>query len=226
MLANAPSLVDQVYEAIVDEICSGQLAPGSHLVQERLAERFGVSRQPVQHAMVRLKADGIVEELGRRGLFVAPLDAARMRQHYSIRAALDGLAARGAAERVAADKACKAEAARDGRAALAAGRAAVAAGDTAAQVRSDDAFHALLYRASGNPMIAATAEPHWRFLRRAMGAVYRTVQPPKDIWRRHAAILDAVLDGDAEAARSLAVAHAEDAAVRLGDILEATGMEV
>ncbi len=99
MLKNNPSLTDQVYNAIVDEICDGRVEPGTHFVQARLAERYGISRQPIQQAMARLKADGMVEELGRRGLFVAPLDPVRMRDHYGVRAALDGWPARTAAQR-------------------------------------------------------------------------------------------------------------------------------
>ncbi len=54
VLQTAPSLTEQVYDAIVDEISDGRLAPGMHLVQEQLARRLGVSRQPVQQAMARL----------------------------------------------------------------------------------------------------------------------------------------------------------------------------
>ena len=86
-----PSLTDQVYDAIVDQICEGALPAGSHLVQEQLAERLGVSRQPVQQAMALLKADGMVEEVGRRGLWVTPLDADLMRHHYDIRPAFSAI---------------------------------------------------------------------------------------------------------------------------------------
>ncbi|MDC1198805.1 GntR family transcriptional regulator [bacterium] len=81
----APSLTDQVYDAIVDDICDGSLPAGAHLVQERLASKLGVSRQPVQQAMALLKANGMVEEIGGRGLRVAPLDLTQMRQRYEIR---------------------------------------------------------------------------------------------------------------------------------------------
>jgi DNA-binding GntR family transcriptional regulator len=225
MLASAPSLTDQVYNAIVDEICGGRLSSGSRLVQERLAERFGVSRQPVQQAMVRLKADGIVEELGRRGLFVTALDAGRMRDHYGVRAALDGWAAKTAAQRISGDPELSMSIGRQGRAALKAGRAAAGAGDVAAQVRCDDAFHFLIYAASGNPMLATTAEPHWRFLRRAMGVVLRKVEPPREIWRQHGAIFDAVMAGDGAAAEERAVAHVMHVAGRLASILETCGAE-
>ena len=63
-IRTAPALGEQVYQAIVDEICDGTLEAGAHLVQEQLAARFGVSRQPVQQAMALLKADGLVEEAG------------------------------------------------------------------------------------------------------------------------------------------------------------------
>lgn len=218
-LTLAPSLTDQVYDAVLDEIAEGRLAPGTHIVQEQLALRLGVSRQPVQQAMARLRADGLLEELGRRGLFVAPLDPARMLQHYGVRAALDGYAARIAARRLGADPALAAAARHEGQAILAAADAAVATGAIAEQIRLDSALHAAIYAWSGNPMIATTAEPHWRFLRRAMGNVLRQAEPPRTIWRQHAGILAAILAADAAQAERLALAHVEQAAERLAAAL-------
>jgi DNA-binding GntR family transcriptional regulator len=60
--------------AILDEICEGALAPGTHLVQEQLAERLGVSHQPIQQAMALVKSDDLFQRLGACGLYVAPLD--------------------------------------------------------------------------------------------------------------------------------------------------------
>lgn len=221
----APSLTDQVYQAVVDEIADGRLAPGTHIVQEQLAARLGVSRQPVQQAMARLKADGMVEELGRRGLFVAPLDARRMRDQYGVRAALDGYAARIAAERARGDRALGSRLRREGDAILTAGEAAVAAGAVAEQIRLDTALHGLIYAATGNPMIATTAEPHWRFLRRAMGDVLRQAETPDEIWRQHGAILAAIVAGDPAEAERRALAHVERAAERLGHALAGVNQE-
>jgi DNA-binding GntR family transcriptional regulator len=221
MLKIAPSLSDQIYDQIVDEICEGRLAAGSHLVQDKLAIRFDVSRQPIQQVMNRLRADGLVEELGRRGLFVAPLDPKRMRDHYGIRSALDGWASRTAAQLIIDDPSRAESVTQRGREILAAGDNAVRASDIAAQVRADDAFHALIYAASGNPMVAVSAEPHWRFLRRAMRDVLRRAEEPVVIWRQHTEILDAVVAGDPAAAERLAIAHVERAADRLADVLEA-----
>lgn len=215
LLPAQPSLTQQVYDAILDEICGGALREGSHLVQEQLAARLGVSRQPIQQAMALLKADGMVEEIGRRGLQVTPLDLDLMRHHYEIRAVLDGLAARAAAARVRENPRAGADLAARGRAILERGEAAVAAGDVGEQVRADAAFHGLIYEASGNPLLARTAEPHWRFLRRAMGEVLRFAEAPGRIWRQHAGILDAIVVGDAEAAERRAVDHDIEAAEAL-----------
>ena len=215
----APGLADQVYQAILDDICDGELPPGAHLVQEQLAERFGVSRQPIQQAMARLKADGLVEEVGKRGLAVAALDLTLMRHHYEIRAALDGLAARRAAERVSADKAAHADLKARGEAILASGFKAVEDKATREQIRCDESFHDLIYDASGNPLLKRTVEQHWRFLLRVMSDVLRHAEPPRAIWDQHRAILDAILAGDARRAEALASQHIERATETLSDAM-------
>ncbi len=218
-IRSSPKLTDQVYQAILDDICDGVLPAGTHLVQEQLAEQLGVSRQPVQQAMTLLKADGIVEEVGKRGLRVTRLDMVQMRHRYAIRAALDGLAARCAAERARADSAVATDIEQRGRRILDAGNSAVDAGDTRAQVHHDEAFHTLIYDTSGNPFVASTAQPHWRFLRRVMSDVLRHAESPQTIWRQHAGILDAIVAGDPDLAEARAGDHIGIAAERLAQSL-------
>ncbi len=200
---------EQVYQAILDAVCDGRFAPGTHLVQEELAAKLGVSRQPVQQAMAMLKADGIVEESGARGLHVAPIDLDTMRHRYAIRSALDALAASGAAEAVRNGDRAIAE---QGRRLVAEGRAAIGVLDVAKLVAADIGFHRYIYEASGNPLIAPTAEIHWHFLRRIMADVVRHAQPPVEIWDQHEAIVVAIADGDAAEAGRLAEVHVELAA--------------
>jgi DNA-binding GntR family transcriptional regulator len=209
------SRTEQAYRAILDEICQGALGPGTHLVQEQLALRLGVSRQPIQQAMALLKSDGLVQELGARGLYVAPLDVEMMRQRYEIRGALDVLAARLGAERARCSSKIAQEIAHRGQAIMTAGTAAAAVGDVGLMVRHDVAFHRFLYDVSGNPLLAGTAEPHWRYLRRVMAAVLRHAEPGPQIWKQHRAILDAIVRGDAEAAMERATRHVSDAAEQL-----------
>lgn len=210
------SRAEQAYQAIVDEICEGALTAGTHLVQEALAERLGVSRQPIQQAMALLKADGLAIEAEGRGLIVAPLDVGTMRQRYEVRMALDMLAARLAAERAGGSPELAADIARRGGTIVKFGMQAVEAGSIKRMVRHDVEFHAFIYEVSGNPFVAFTAEPHWRYLRRVMSEVLRHAEPGPAIWRQHEEILAAVVAGDGAAAESLARRHVERAAERLG----------
>jgi DNA-binding GntR family transcriptional regulator len=222
----APSLTDRVYDAIVDDICEGGLPAGTHLVQEQLAQRLGVSRQPIQQALALLKADGLIEEVGRRGMRVAALDLGAMRHHYDIRAALDALAAREAARRVRANLRLASDLRKRGRKILDAGRRAIERGGVVQQIREDEAFHALIYDFSGNPFLRRTAEPHWRFLRRIMGEVLRHAEPPHAIWRQHEAILDAIVGGDGERSERLALNHVQLATDALEEAIRSGGLDL
>ncbi|MCL4370257.1 MAG: GntR family transcriptional regulator [Chloroflexi bacterium] len=73
-LVNYPDLGEKVYEAIRDQIVTCELAPGSPLPVVELARQFGVSLTPVRDALNRLAAEGLVEDVPRKGYFVARLD--------------------------------------------------------------------------------------------------------------------------------------------------------
>lgn len=206
-LSSMPSRTEQVYHAIRESICDCVLEPGTHLVQEDLAATLGVSRQPVQQAMLLLKNDGLVVESGGRGLYVAPIDRAGMEHHYQIRLVFDQLAARLVAQRAGADPAFRARLRQEGDAILAIGKGAERAGSAAEAVRHDVAFHSIIYDLSGNPLIRPAAEAHWLFLRRVMiGVLLHAARGPL-VWAQHAQILDALVAGDVERSVELATVH-------------------
>ena len=98
-IADTPLLTDSVYQRLIEEIVDGKLSPGQRIRQAALAERLGVSRAPVSHALQLLKQHGLVRESGKMGVEVTPVSSDRVRDFYQIRARLDGLAARLAAAR-------------------------------------------------------------------------------------------------------------------------------
>lgn len=203
-LALAPNLVDQVYDAVLDAICSGRLAPGEPVVQEQIAESLNVSRQPVVQALVLLKKQGFVEPAGRKGHRVTALDPQLARRVYAIRGALDRLASREAARNPDAGKALSE--------ALKKGRALVSSGSIADLIDADVAFHQSIYALAGNPLIAETADVHWRHIRRLMGAVLRDGTQRESVWAEHEKIAEAITDGDADRAAALAEQHVTRAA--------------
>ena len=198
-IAYAPDLTEQVYQRLLNAICDGELGPGARLTQEELASALAVSRQPVLQALRLLKKDGFVIDAGRRGLQVAPLEAQAIAQVYEVRAVLDGLAARRAAEAKA----------RLDPIVLAEGRTAAAGQRIGPMIDADMKFHHLIYAASGNPLIAETVNHHWRHIRRAMGAVLQIVGLRRMVWDEHEAILQAINCGDADRAERLAREHCD-----------------
>lgn len=216
-LSTAPSLVEQVHQAILSEIASGQLPPGARIIQEQIAQSLGVSRQPVQQALTLLRKQGVLNDAPGRGLQVAPLDLEHVRHMYDVRAVIEGLAFRKAAERGAA-----AAAARGGKL-VRAGRQAVASGSVSAMISADMAFHDFIYALSGNPLVAPAMETHWTNAQRVMGEVLMRDNKPRDIWDQHEALLQAVANGDGERAERLAREHILQAADFMIDRLKAEG---
>lgn len=191
--------VDEVYRVLLDAISEGSLAPGTRIVQEEIAEQLDVSRSPVLQAFRLLKKDGLVEDAPGRGLQVTPLDATRIGHLYELRGALDSLAARLAArKKVKLDKAL-----------ITHGRKASKGDDIHAMIEADVAFHTAIYTASGNPLIVETARLHWIHLRRVMGAVLRAAGQRKSVWDEHAAIAEAIAQGDEELAAKLSAQHTD-----------------
>ncbi len=205
-LQAAPSLVEQVYEAILSEIASGKLPPGARIIQEQLAQQLGVSRQPVQHALTLLRQQGVLNDAPGRGLQVAPLDLDHVRHMYDVRAVIEGLAFRKAADDSAA------RAAAQGPALIRAGRKAVVSGSVSAMITADMAFHDFIYTLSGNPLVAPSMQTHWTHTQRVMGEVLMRDDKPRDIWDQHEALLEAVAAGDGARAERLARKHILEAA--------------
>ena len=208
-LAHGKSLVDRTYEALLEAICTGTLAPGERLAQDELAERLNVSRQPVNSAIAMLKAQGFVQDTGRRGVVVAGVNAKLFEAIYQFRSAVEPLAVELATPRLTE------EAIGIGRDLIRQGRGFIDGGDAASVVRADMDFHTLIYDLSGNPIISETMYLNWRHLQRAMGHVLRFPGASSHVWAEHDAIFAAMIDGDVETASRLMRTHIEEAAKRV-----------
>lgn len=206
-VAAAQSRTEQVYDMIRDSICTGELASGTHLVQEELALTLGVSRQPIQQAMLLLKNDGLVVEVGARGLYVAPLDAGAVIHHYQIRIVLDQLAAQLICQRIAHAPDFGDELRRRAEPILVEGENARTDGSAALAVAHDVKFHSFLYEMSGNPFIVSTAEPHWNYLRRVMIAVLLHAERGEIVWSQHRDILTTLLTGNIADSQAIVADH-------------------
>ena len=91
------------YSLILEAIDVGVYKPGDRLVESDLAERFGVSRTPIREALQRLETQSLLTRDGR-SLIVASLSHNQMSELYVVRAELEGLAARLAAQHATAEE--------------------------------------------------------------------------------------------------------------------------
>jgi len=206
ILEAQPKLVEQVHKAILSEIAEGKLRPGARIIQEQIAQELGVSRQPVQQALVLLRNQGVLRDAPGRGLQVAALDLEYVQHMYDVRAVIEGLAFRKAAENYS-DK-MKAR----GQGLIRAGRLAIKAGSVSDMIAADMEFHDFIYELSANPLVAPAMEAHWTNTQRVMGEVLMRDDKPRDIWDEHEAMLATVALGDGERAELLARQHIQHAA--------------
>ncbi|KIZ14648.1 GntR family transcriptional regulator [Streptomyces natalensis] len=190
-----------VCTAIRDDIVSGALAPGSRLVEEILAARYGVSRVPVREALRTLQSEGFVTTRRHAGACVAEPTEQEAADLLDIRAVLEPLgAARAAVRRSPAHLKVL-------RGLVRLGRERARHGHAADLRQLDGWFHETLAQAAGSPSLTALLTQ----LRRKIEWMYTVEGAPRagESWDEHGAVLDAVARGDAERARALMAAHIE-----------------
>ena len=94
----SPSLAEAVYQSLRTAILHGTYRPNQRLVEADIAVELGASRTPVREALQRLGNEGLTAK-SRHGWMVREFTVGEIREIYEIRAALEGYAARLAAQR-------------------------------------------------------------------------------------------------------------------------------
>ena len=143
-LLSHSGLVPVVAERLRSAIAEVELQPGQRLLQVELAEQLGISREPIRQALRLLETEGLVVQRPRRGMLVAPLEEGVVRDVYDVRAGLDGIAARRAAEGRAGPEL------QEAKRVLAKARRHLDREDITALLADDRAFHLLIHEAAGN----------------------------------------------------------------------------
>jgi DNA-binding GntR family transcriptional regulator len=195
-------------QAVVDElraaIIGGAYAQGERLVEEEVAARFDVSRNPIREALRALSTEGFVVIEPRRGARVATVDGDRAGELFELRAPLEGLVAG-----LAAQRRSPAHLARLGEV-VAAGRRAIAEDRLQDLPPLNTEFHEALAEAAGNELLRSTLGRLSDIIRWLYAA--RISQRSTKSWDEHAAIVVAVADGDVARAQRCGEQHIAAAA--------------
>lgn len=223
------TLADHVTSVLAQQIRSGEFAPDARLPSEmELTERFSVSRTVIREAISRLKSEGLVGSRRGSGTVVLPVTQATpfrldlnmddgrdsiqaVLRVIELRRGVEGeMAALAAQRRTRAQNVAIQQALQAIDAAAAAGRDGV---------QEDFAFHAAISNASHNPLYTSLVQFLSQFLHAAIRVSRmneaRSNEFVQQVRAEHAALAQAINDGNADAARAAALRHMEQSALRL-----------
>jgi DNA-binding GntR family transcriptional regulator len=189
----------QIRDGLVRRIVSGELEPGSRLVETRIAEEYGTSQAPVREALRELEAIGMVETRPRRGTFVRHFIQQTLRESYVVRAALEEAATRLAMPAGTLPFSALAED-------VAAMRSAARAGSAQAVGTASVSFHRHIIDAAGNELLKHAWEALQIEARTAVTLL--AVEPDLDeVADEHEELLSVLRSGDLVAACQLTRDH-------------------
>ena len=199
------SLRERALKMLRDAVASGEIAPGTRLVETELSARMSISRGTLREALRQLEYEGLIE-VGERGrLTVRTLTDSELADMFIVRAALEGLAA-------------SVVTARSNRGMLVAQleialeAMEVAGGSIGELVEADLAFHRLLCELAGSTTLVRAWETLTGPIRVAILFAGPATALANMAAARHQLIVDAIAGGDPDAARRAVDTHMREAA--------------
>jgi DNA-binding GntR family transcriptional regulator len=198
MSRSGQALADLAYSEIKSRILANTFPQGFHAFEEDLAQQFGMSRTPMREALLRLRSEGLVEIIPRRGVRVVPQSAADMRHIYEVLTALEATAVELAAKR--RPRAAELAPMRD---ALDDMDAALGKDDRQRWAEADERFHRALLDVCGNPRLRAMALSLWDHAYRAKRITLDRRPKPTDSNTEHRAVYEAIKRGDGKQGRKV-----------------------
>ncbi len=203
VISHAP-LTALVVQALRDRIISGELAPGTRLVEAHLSQELGVSRMPVREALRTLAVEGVLTMEPRRGASVASYSPEQVQELVEVRATLEALNAKLAAKRLNPEMTSRLKSI------LAQGTRTAKTDDVVKLQEDNKNFHEALASIAANSVLRDLV----RSLRERTAPIFapHSRKRARQNWEEHAAIVRAVIAGDAELAGLLAARHVYNAA--------------
>ncbi len=186
------------YSLVLAAIDEGVYLPGARLVESELAERFGVSRTPVREALQRLETQSVLVRDGR-SMVVSSLDHDQLGELYVVRAELEGLAARLAAQHAAPEEVRVLREMVDQDMKL--------LGNPKKLSRANRRFHRQLHLASHNRYLVQQLEMVHRTMALLATTTFAVSGRDLTALEEHASIVKAIEERDGDAAAAALKAH-------------------
>jgi len=214
-----PTLADRTLSELQNAIIQGDLAPGSKINEQELAARYGVSRGPLREALQRLEQRRLVERIPHVGATVVRLTPEKLRDLYQVRAELEAMACRLAAQRITPSQV-------NALTELLDRQQVVFSQPELPPIQDDIDFHFGLIQASGNSTLITTLTGDLYYQLQMYRNQCSSGRRPLEALAQHRRILDAVAQGDGELAALLMRRHIEAGARHTAQLLRQTMEEL
>ena len=200
-LQNHRPLREIVYEQLKMQILTGTIVPGTRMMEVELADEMGVSRTPVREAIRKLEKEGLVTIEPRRGAYASSISVKDMVDTLEVREDLEGLAAAMAAERMTEEQTEELRRINQGY------TEAIKNSDTEKIISFDEKFHRHIVACSGNKTLIQISETVQELALRFRYLYYDDFSRYANMPVEHKQIIEAILSGNADAARETADNH-------------------
>ncbi len=197
---------EQVGSQLRQAIVTGQLAPGTRLVERELCSQLGVSRTSLREALRQLEGDGLVSHIPHKGMVVSALTWEEAEEIYQVRAVVEGLAGRLCAEEHAPATVAALQTA------MAHLEAVSQTPDLSALIAAKEQFYQVLLRCSGNRTAGVVLQSlHDRIASLRALTLAQPGRAEASVAEMRT-ILEAIVAADGPAACQACITHVEQAA--------------
>lgn len=208
------SLRAKVFSRIQNDILNGVYQPGDSLTEKKLCEELGVSRTPVREALRQLELEELVQSTPNKGVIVTGVTPKDIEEIYIIRMMIEGLAARWATKHITPEEIQELKDALDLEEFYTMKK------DAEHILKVDSKFHDILFRASKSKPLMHMLRTFHHYVQRARNASFESPDRAKKVLEEHKAILDAIVEGDADKAERVTKEHVKNASVAYNKLIK------
>jgi DNA-binding GntR family transcriptional regulator len=194
-------LADRAYDELRDRIVTLKIAPGAPINEDQVARELEMGRTPVREAIRRLVLENLAVVFPRRGTFASDINITDLAYISDIRVQLEGHAAQRAAERITAEQR------RELHQLLGELAHEVERHEPDSLIGLDARIHRFVHRCAANPYFEDALGRYYNLSLRIWYLVLDRLPHLLDSISEHRALLEAIRDGDADAARRVAADH-------------------
>jgi DNA-binding GntR family transcriptional regulator len=203
------SLQSRVFSQLQNDILNGLYEPGDSLIEKKLSDELGVSRTPVREALRQLELEGLVQSFPNKGVIVKGVSTQDIRDIYTIRMLIEGLAARWAAEKITPQEL------EELKEVVELQEFYTVKSDNNHLMQFDTRFHDIIFKASKSKPLMHTLSTFHHYVQKARKISLGNSVRAMEVLEEHKAILQAIIDKDAYKAERLTTEHVRNASSSL-----------